>query len=243
MEFFIKKIVSENKFIFVIFFLISISFYSFLKENNSRFITNINVDIKEVNFINTNFSKIFNFNNITTDKKNILLDKIKKNFNIDSVKIINKNKIRLVIILKHEEHINIQEIKNFIEINLFNNLNDSLENINFISSAIEMSEVTRSHKEQYIKCSKIKIEQIYNNCLESIIFSELYLNYLFKKNLDSSLLLKKKLIKSKFFNINSKTIKENYIKKVINYFFINIILFILIFFFYQKLKKNLLLFR
>jgi hypothetical protein len=243
MEFFIKKIASENKFIFVIYFCISISFFSFLKENNSTFITNINVDIKEVNFININFAKIFNFNNITTDKKNILLDKIKTNFNIDSVKIINKNKIRLVIILEHEENINIQEIKNFIEINLFNNLNDSLKNILVISSANEMSERTNLHIEQYIICSKIKLEQIYNKCLESIIFKELYLDYLFKKKIDNLLLFEKNLIKSKIFNINSKTIKKNYIKKIINYFFINIILFILIFFFYQKLKKNLLLFR
>ena len=138
MKFFINKIVSENRFIFVIFFLISISFYSFLKENNSKFITNINVDIKEDNFNNTNFAKIFNFNNITTDKKNILLDNIKRDFNINSVKIISKNKIRLVIILEHEENINFHEIKNFIEINLLNNLNDSLKNIRANSAVSEM---------------------------------------------------------------------------------------------------------
>jgi hypothetical protein len=243
MKFFINKIFSENKFIFVIFFLISISFYSFLKENNPKFITNINVDIKEDNFNNTNFAKIFNFNNITTDKKNILLDNIKRDFNITSVKIINKNKIRLVIILEHEENINFHEIKNFIEINLLNNLNDSLNNMRVNSSVSEMSERTNLYKYLHIYCNEMKKEQLYNNCLESIIFNDLYLNYLFKENHNTLLLLEKNLIVSKIFNVNSKTIEKNYKKKLLNYIFINIILFILIFFFYKKLKKNLLLIR
>jgi hypothetical protein len=241
MIFYIKKIFIGNKFIFFIFFLISISFFFFFKENNSKFLTNINVDIKEDNFINTDFSKKYNFNDITTDKKNILLDIIKKDFNIDSVKIINKNKIRLAIILQHEENINIQEIKNVIEIYLFNNLNDNLKNMRLILNKDVMLERAINYKNLYILCSEIKQE--YNSCLERIILNNMYIDNLYKEHHDSLLLFDKSLKENKIFNINSKTIKKNYTKKILNHFFINIILFILIYFFYKKLKKNLFLFR